>query len=106
MRGGCGSVGGGCGQLGQGDLTDALLVAWLQLEPPLVDHGPKGPIRCKRCKAYMNPFNRFIDGGRQYLCAFCQCNNEGLCSTLSLCVCVCVYVCVCVCVCVYQLYSV
>ena len=43
----------------------------------LVDHGPGGPIRCNRCKAYMNPFARFIDGGRQYLCPVCECSNEG-----------------------------
>jgi protein transport protein SEC24 len=47
-----------------------------EVDPPLVDHGASGPIRCKRCKAYMNPFSRFMDGGRQYICAFCQCNNE------------------------------
>ena len=43
----------------------------------LVDHGASGPIRCNRCKAYMNPFARFIDGGRQYLCPICQCSNSG-----------------------------
>lgn len=42
----------------------------------LVDHGASGPIRCNRCKAYMNPFARFIDGGRQYYCPICQCSNE------------------------------
>lgn len=42
----------------------------------LVDHGPQGPLRCNRCKAYMNPFARFIDGGRQYICPICQCSNE------------------------------
>ena len=25
----------------------------------------------------MNPFARFIDGGRQYLCPVCECSNEG-----------------------------
>ena len=42
-----------------------------------VDHGASGPIRCNRCKTYMNPFVRFVDGGRQYLCPICQCSNEG-----------------------------
>ena len=43
----------------------------------LVDHGNIGPIRCNRCKAYMNPYARFVDGGRRYLCPICQCSNEG-----------------------------
>lgn len=25
----------------------------------------------------MNPFARYIDGGRRYLCPVCQCSNEG-----------------------------
>ena len=43
----------------------------------LVDHGVGGPLRCNRCKTYMNPFARFVDGGRQYICPICQCLNEG-----------------------------
>ncbi|KAL3875828.1 hypothetical protein ACJMK2_033741 [Sinanodonta woodiana] len=39
--------------------------------PPLVDLGEVGPVRCKRCKAYMNSYNMFIDGGRRFQCAFC-----------------------------------
>ncbi|XP_055875953.1 protein transport protein Sec24C-like [Biomphalaria glabrata] len=39
--------------------------------PPLVDLGELGPVRCKRCKAYMNPFMQFIDGGRRFQCVFC-----------------------------------
>ncbi|XP_072543878.1 protein transport protein Sec24D isoform X2 [Salminus brasiliensis] len=42
----------------------------------LVNHGEAGPIRCNRCKAYMCPFMLFIDGGRRYQCAFCNCVNE------------------------------
>lgn len=38
---------------------------------PVVDHGPDGPIRCSRCKAYMNPGFRFVDGGRRFSCNFC-----------------------------------
>ncbi|XP_077998955.1 protein transport protein Sec24C-like [Glandiceps talaboti] len=45
-------------------------------EPPLVDHGPNGPIRCNRCKAYMCPFMQFIDGGRRFQCSFCNCITE------------------------------
>ena len=39
--------------------------------PPIVQMGEVGPVRCKRCKAYMGPFMTFIDGGRRYQCVFC-----------------------------------
>ncbi|XP_061664267.1 protein transport protein Sec24D isoform X2 [Syngnathoides biaculeatus] len=42
----------------------------------LVNHGESGPIRCNRCKAYMCPYMQFLDGGRRYQCAFCNCVNE------------------------------
>ncbi|XP_031440688.1 protein transport protein Sec24D [Clupea harengus] len=47
-------------------------------ESPLfmVNHGETGPIRCNRCKAYMCPYMQFMDGGRRYQCAFCNCVNE------------------------------
>ena len=54
-----------------------LVLPVLQNTLHLVDHGSGGPIRCNRCKAYMNPYARFIDGGRRYLCPICQCSNEG-----------------------------
>ena len=44
----------------------------------VVNLTPSGPTRCNRCKAYMNPFCRFIDGGRRYVCPICQCSNEGM----------------------------
>ena len=53
------------------------LTLFLQNTLYLVDHGPSGPIRCNRCKAYMNPNCRYIDGGRHYECPICLCNNEG-----------------------------
>nr|CAD1831564.1 unnamed protein product [Ananas comosus var. bracteatus] len=37
----------------------------------LVDFGETGPIRCSRCKAYINPFMRFIDQGRRFVCNLC-----------------------------------
>merc|ERR1719375_1843378 len=37
----------------------------------VVDFGPSGPIRCGRCEAYLNPFMKFIDGGRRFKCNFC-----------------------------------
>ncbi|XP_055954647.1 protein transport protein Sec24C [Patella vulgata] len=45
-------------------------------EPPLVDFGELGPVRCKRCKAYINPFMQFIDGGRRFQCVFCGCSTD------------------------------
>jgi len=38
---------------------------------PVVDNGTTGPVRCGRCKAYMNPFMRFLDHLR-FQCNFCS----------------------------------
>lgn len=43
---------------------------------PLVDFGPDGPIRCNRCRAYMNPFMTFGKGGRVFLCNICYMQND------------------------------
>lgn len=37
----------------------------------MVDFGEGGPVRCSRCKAYINPFMKFIDQGRKFICNFC-----------------------------------
>ena len=34
--------------------------------------GELGPVRCKRCKAYMCPFMVFIDNGKRFQCPFCD----------------------------------
>ncbi|XP_033744553.1 protein transport protein Sec24C-like isoform X2 [Pecten maximus] len=44
--------------------------------PPIVNLGEVGPVRCKRCKAYMNPFMMFIDGGRRFQCVFCGAQTD------------------------------
>ena len=45
--------------------------------PPLiVDPGQDGPIRCKRCKAYMCPQFSFTDGGRRFQCVLCNAITE------------------------------
>ena len=46
-------------------------------EQPLqvVDMGENGPIRCSRCKGYVNPFFQFIDGGRKFVCNLCSFEN-------------------------------
>jgi protein transport protein SEC24 len=33
-------------------------------------------VRCKGCRAYVNPFVRFIDGGTRWICNFCQDANN------------------------------
>ena len=42
-------------------------VAKDEIEPPMTDFGPTGPVRCIRCKAYMCSLMQFIDGGRYLL---------------------------------------
>ncbi|XP_062203524.1 protein transport protein SEC24 B-like [Phragmites australis] len=60
----------------------ALLVQPFALPHPseepiqLVDFGDMGPIRCSRCKAYINPFMRFIDQGKQFICNLCGFSND------------------------------
>lgn len=44
---------------------------------PLIDNGEDGPIRCRRCKGYINPGVAFIDGGRRFICNLCKCDNIG-----------------------------
>ncbi|XP_068702703.1 protein transport protein Sec24C-like isoform X2 [Montipora foliosa] len=47
-------------------------------ETPLrtMDYSPTGPVRCNRCKAYMNPFVQFVDGGRRFVCNICSYSSE------------------------------
>lgn len=52
-------------------------VAEGEYEPPIVDMGEIGPVRCIRCKAYMSPFMQFIDAGRRFQCMFCKAMTEG-----------------------------
>ncbi|XP_018393564.1 PREDICTED: protein transport protein Sec24C [Cyphomyrmex costatus] len=47
-----------------------------EFEPPIVDMGEIGPVRCIRCKAYMCPFMQFIDAGRRFQCMFCKATTE------------------------------
>ncbi|XP_073013012.1 protein transport protein SEC24 C-like [Typha latifolia] len=42
----------------------------------LVDFGEIGPLRCSRCKGYINPFMRFVDQGRRFICNLCGFSNE------------------------------
>ncbi|KAF5204290.1 transport protein Sec24-like [Thalictrum thalictroides] len=42
----------------------------------LVDFGEGGPVRCSRCKGYINPFMKFIDQGRRFICNLCGFADE------------------------------
>ncbi|GJW98355.1 transport protein Sec24-like protein [Tanacetum coccineum] len=60
----------------------ALLVQPLALPHPseepiqIVDFGESGPVRCSRCKGYINPFMKFVDQGRRFICNFCGFTDE------------------------------
>lgn len=45
--------------------------------PQLVDFGSAGVVRCGRCRAYIHPFVRFQNGGRQWRCSMCGKANDG-----------------------------
>ncbi|KAJ1666385.1 COPII coat Sec23p-Sfb3p heterodimer component [Coemansia sp. RSA 1646] len=41
----------------------------------LIDFGEEGPIRCLRCKTYINPHMSFINGGKNFVCNMCSHEN-------------------------------
>jgi len=43
-----------------------------ETEPPISNLGELGPVRCKRCKAYMSPHMVFIESGRRFTCPYCD----------------------------------
>jgi protein transport protein SEC24 len=44
---------------------------------PVVDIGSgRGPLRCAKCRGYLNAGVRFIDGGRLWVCNLCTTQNE------------------------------
>ncbi|XP_058102965.1 protein transport protein SEC24 C-like [Magnolia sinica] len=45
----------------------------------VVDFGEGGPVRCSRCKGYINPFMKFIDQGKRFICNLCGFINETPC---------------------------
>ncbi|KAI9280486.1 Sec23/Sec24 trunk domain-containing protein [Sporodiniella umbellata] len=64
-----------------GFLTDTSLPFGLIVQPlaqtdlPLVDSGSQGPVRCHRCKGYLNPWCRYTDLGKKYVCNLCDYEN-------------------------------
>jgi protein transport protein SEC24 len=43
---------------------------------PVLDFGDVGPPRCRRCRAYVNPFMQFVAGGNKYVCNMCTFAND------------------------------
>lgn len=45
-------------------------------EIPSTDFNGKTIVRCRECRAYVNPFIKFIDNGTRWICNFCQIDNS------------------------------
>lgn len=43
---------------------------------PVLDFGNTGPPRCRRCRAYINPFMSFRAGGNKFICNMCTFPND------------------------------
>jgi protein transport protein SEC24 len=43
---------------------------------PVLDFGETGPPRCRRCRAYINPFMQFKAGGNKLVCNMCNFPND------------------------------
>lgn len=46
------------------------------VQVPLVNYGAVGVVRCKFCRAYMNPYVKWTDGGANWICNLCDRRNE------------------------------
>jgi protein transport protein SEC24 len=47
-----------------------------ELDIPVLNFGDTGPPRCRRCRAYINPFMMFRTGGNRFVCNLCTYPNE------------------------------
>ena len=43
---------------------------------PVVNFGGAGVVRCDSCRAYINPFVQFMEGGRSWKCNMCGKVNQ------------------------------
>ena len=43
---------------------------------PVTDYGEAGPLRCNRCRGYVNPNWTFVQGGSTGVCNLCKMSNE------------------------------
>lgn len=44
---------------------------------PVIEMQKEGPVRCRRCKGYLNPWCIFSDGGRKFVCNLCGFDSDG-----------------------------
>lgn len=63
-------------QLGCASFCPVFEYSFIFLQVPVVDFGTTGPVRCKKCRAYINPFATFIDNGQRWTCNFCSYPND------------------------------
>lgn len=56
-------------------ITPLARTGLMEREVPRVESPAGGPVRCGRCRAYMNPHNKITDGGRSWTCVLCNMSN-------------------------------
>ncbi|KAG1451230.1 hypothetical protein G6F56_008137 [Rhizopus delemar] len=63
--------------VGDTGLPFGLVIQPLAHEVPLVMlSNNEGPVRCHRCKGYLNPWCRYTDLGRKFTCNLCEFDNH------------------------------
>lgn len=45
--------------------------------PPALENEEDGPPRCDKCRGYINPWVKWLDGGRKWGCNLCGGTNPG-----------------------------
>lgn len=45
-------------------------------QPPVINFGAVGVIRCGECRAYINPYCQFTSGGRTWTCSLCRASQK------------------------------